>query len=367
MDFIKNLLLSMVVIYGLFSSNDLLASGGDRVRTESEMYYDHAVAVEIPSDTVISKKEHVGVSEERFSLPIKDPVIIFSLVLCVMLILPLIFAKMHIPGILGIIIAGVILGPNGFNVLAKDSSVVLFGTVGIVYLMFFSGLEVDFNDFKKSSLKSFIFGVLTFVLPQTLGTLGNMWILKMDLQSALLLASTYASHTLLTYPLVSKLGVKKNEAVVIAIGGTIITNTASLTVLALTTVGEINGEILLKIAGNFIILCIIAWVAVPIIARLFFKYMDGDGVQHFLFVLGTVFTVATLSQLLGIEPVIGAFLAGLGLNRFITEGSVLINRLEFTGNALFIPYFLLYVGMLVDPRSFTQSGKTWAFAAVMTV
>lgn len=313
-----------------------------------------------------AKPVNKTISAQPIKLPVRDPVVVFAVVLCVMLFLPLIFDKLHVPGILGIIVAGIILGPNGLQILAKDSSVVLFGTVGIVYLMFFSGLEVDFNDFRKSSLRSFIFGSLTFMLPQVIGTLGNLYILKMDLQSSLLLASTYASHTLLTYPLVSKLGVKKNEAVVIAIGGTIVTNTASLAVLALTTVETISASIVWKMALNFGILCIIALVILPQIAKLFFKYMDGDGVQHFLFVLGSVFTVAAISQMMEIEAVIGAFLAGLGLNRFITEGSVLINRLEFTGNALFIPYFLLYVGMLVDPESFTQNMETWLYAAVMT-
>ncbi len=168
----------------------------------------------------------------NLSLPLESPVLIFSLILFIILFAPLILNKFKIPHLIGLIIAGAIIGPNGFNLMLRDSSIILFGTVGLLYIMFLAGLEIDMSEFKKNSSKSLIFGLYTFFTPMTLGVLSSYYILDFTLISSVLLASMYASHTLIAYPIISKLGVAKNRAVNVTIGGTVITDTAALLVLA---------------------------------------------------------------------------------------------------------------------------------------
>lgn len=303
------------------------------------------------------------------TLPLTNPVLKFLLILVIILFAPIILNKIKIPHLLGLIIAGAVIGPNGFYLMARDSSIILSGTAGLLYIMFLAGLEIDLGDFKKNSKKSIVFGLYTFLIPMVLGTLAGLYILQFSLLTSILLASMFASHTLIAYPLISKLGVAKNRAVNVAVGGTMITDTLALLVLAVIvgmSAGEVNTAFWVRLTISIIIFALIVIFLFPIIARWFFKKYD-DNVSQYIFVLVMVFLGAVLAELAGIEAIIGAFLAGLALNRLIPHTSPLMNRIEFVGSAIFIPFFLIGVGMLIDYRAFFKDMDTIIVAAVMTV
>ncbi len=300
--------------------------------------------------------------------PIKDPVLIFSLVLFIILLAPVLLQRIKIPSIIGLILAGVAIGPNGFNILLRDEGIILFGTVGLLYIMFLAGLEIDMNDFKKNRNTSLAFGVITFTIPMLLGTVVSYYLLEFSLVSSILLASMFASHTLLAYPIASRLGITKNKAVNITVGGTIITDTAALLVLAVITganSGELNSEFWIRLGISLAIFSFIVLWVFPRIARWFFKNHETDAVAHYIFVLAMVFLAAFFAELAGVEPIIGAFLAGLALNPLIPHTSPLMNRIEFVGNALFIPFFLIGVGMLVDLRVLFRGPEALIVAGAM--
>lgn len=303
------------------------------------------------------------------TLPLKNPVLLFSLILFIILFAPIILNKLKIPHLIGLIIAGALIGPNGFNLMLRDSSIVLFGTVGLLYIMFLAGLEIDFADFKKNSTKSLVFGLLTFSIPMTLGILSSYYFLNFSLLTSVLLASMFASHTLIAYPIVSKLGVTKNRAVNITVGGTIITDTLALLVLAAIAgmaSGNVDESFWIRLSISVIIFGLSIVLLFPIIARWFFKRFS-DSISQYIFVLAMVFLGAFLAEAAGIEAIIGAFLVGLSLNRLIPQTSPLMNRVEFVGNALFIPFFLIGVGMLIDYRIFFKGFETIKVAATMVI
>ncbi|MDR0738012.1 MAG: cation:proton antiporter [Prevotellaceae bacterium] len=302
------------------------------------------------------------------SFPLHDSVLIFSLILFIILFAPLLLNKMRIPHLIGLIIAGVAVGPYGFNIIAKES-IQLFGDVGLLYIMFLAGLDIDRSDFKKNGGKSVVFGLYTFLLPMGLGSLAGYYLLQFSWLTAILFASMIASHTLIAYPLISKLGVAKNRAVNIAVGGTVITDTLALMVLAVIAamaVGELSQFFWLHFGLSILFFGLIVWFAIPALARWFFKHYD-DNVTQYTFLLGLMFLASFLAKAAGLEAIIGAFLAGLALNRLIPRTSPLMNRTEFVGNALFIPFFLIGVGMMVDFRMFVSDIDTLIVAGVMTV
>lgn len=306
-------------------------------------------------------------SDFEFVLPLKNPVLLFSLILFIILFAPIVLNKLKIPHLIGLIIAGAVIGPNGFNLMLRDSSIILFGTVGLLYIMFLAGLEIDLNEFKKNSGKSIVFGLYTFVIPMTLGSLSGVYILQFSLPTSVLLASMFASHTLIAYPIISKLGVVKNRAVNITVGGTMITDTLALLVLAAIAgmaVGEVDNVFWIKLGVSILIFGLIVLFVFPIISRWFFKQFD-DSISQYIFVLAMVFLGAFLAEAAGVEAIIGAFLVGLALNRLIPHTSPLMNRIEFVGNALFIPFFLIGVGMLIDYRAFFKDLETIKVAVVM--
>jgi len=303
------------------------------------------------------------------TLPFTNPVLKFLLILIIILFAPIILNKIKIPHLLGLIIAGAVIGPNGFNLMERDSSIILSGTAGLLYIMFLAGLEIDLADFKKNSKKSIVFGLYTFVIPMVLGTLSGIYILGFSIFTSVLLASMFASHTLIAYPLISKLGVAKNKAVNITVGGTMITDTLALLVLAVIvgmTTGEVNTEFWVRLSISITVFALIVMLLFPMIGRWFFKRFD-DNVSQYIFVLVMVFLGAVLAEIAGIEAIIGAFLAGLALNRLIPHTSPLMNRIEFVGNAIFIPFFLIGVGMLIDYRAFFKDFETIKVASVMIV
>ena len=303
------------------------------------------------------------------NFPITDPTWIFFIVLIIILFSPMVLGKLRIPHIIGMIFAGIIIGEHGFNILERDSSFELFGKVGLYYIMFLAGLEMDLDDFKKNSSKGIVFGLLTFIIPMVLGIWSSMEMLGFGVATSVLLASMYASHTLVAYPIISRYGLSKLRSVNITVGGTAITVALALIVLAVIS-GMYKGE-----AGKFFWFVLIGKVVIatlaiiytfPIIARWFFKKYS-DSIMQFVFVLAMVFLGAGLMELAGMEAVLGAFLAGLVLNRLVPHVSPLMNRLEFVGNALFIPYFLIGVGMIIDVNALLQGGTALKVAVVMTV
>ncbi|SDB50086.1 transporter, CPA2 family [Flavobacteriaceae bacterium MAR_2010_188] len=303
------------------------------------------------------------------TFPLANPVLKFFLILVIILFAPILLNKIKIPHLLGLIIAGAIIGPNGFNIMERDSGIILSGTAGLLYIMFLAGLEIDLADFKKNSTKSIVFGLYTFLIPMILGTITGLYILKFSVFTSVLLASMFASHTLIAYPLVSKLGVAKNRAVNVTVGGTMITDTLALLVLAIIvgmTTGEVNTEFWLRLSISLIIFGAIVTFLFPIMARWFLKRYD-DNASQYIFVLAMVFLGAVLAEMAGVEAIIGAFLTGLALNRLIPHNSPLMNRIDFVGNAIFIPFFLIGVGMLIDYRIFFKDLETLKVAAVMII
>ena len=304
-----------------------------------------------------------------FTLPLADPVLKFLLILLIILAAPLLLNKLRIPHLLGLIIAGAIIGPHGFNLVLRDSSIILSGTAGLLYIMFLAGLEIDMADFKGNSTKSLAFGMYTFLIPMILGTVVGIWVLRFNVLTSVLLASMFASHTLIAYPIISKLGISKNKAVSITVGGTMITDTLALLVLTIIVgmaTGQVNDMFWIRLGVSILIFALIVLFGFPFIGRWFFKHVH-DNISQYIFVLVMVFLGSFLAQVAGMEAIIGAFLSGLALNRLIPQSSPLMNRVEFVGNAIFIPFFLLGVGMLIDYRTFFTSFETIKVGLIMII
>ncbi|CAL1516891.1 cation:proton antiporter [Chitinophaga sp. MM2321] len=303
------------------------------------------------------------------SLPLKDPVPIFALVLFIILLAPIILRKFRIPSIIGLILAGMLIGDHGFKIIEKGS-IDLFGNAGLLYIMFLAGLELDMTEFLKNRYRSMVFGALTFFIPLMLGFVVCTYVLQFNFMATLLVSSMFATHTLVAYPLASRLGITKNEAVTVAVGGTIITDTAVLLILAIITgaqAGNLNTYFWIRLGISLAIFAAIILWLMPMLGRWFFKKIKDDKTSHFIFVLALVFASAFLAELAGVEGIIGAFLAGLALNQLIPHTSPLMNRIEFVGNALFIPFFLISVGMLVDLRVLLNGPQALIIAGALTL
>jgi len=306
----------------------------------------------------------------EFELPLGNPVLIFSLILFIILLSSILLKRLNIPGIIGLIIAGVVIGPYGFNILEKNSAVDLFSTIGLLYIMFIAGLEMDMNEFKSNRNKSLLFGFFTFIIPLGIGFPVCYYLLGYDFNASFLTASMFATHTLIAYPIVSKLGVSKNQAVAIPVGGTILTDTAVLIILAVimgNSQGNLNQEFWIRLGVSLAIFSAIMFLIIPRIAKWFFRKLESEKYSHYIFVLAVVFFAAFLAEIAGVEPIIGAFVAGLALNKLIPHSSALMNRIEFIGNSLFIPFFLISVGMLVDVSIILSGPMALIIAGTLSV
>jgi Kef-type K+ transport system membrane component KefB len=288
---------------------------------------------------------------KEFELPLQNPVLVFSLILFIILLAPILLKRLNIPGIIGLIISGVVIGPYGFNLLENNFAIKLFSTIGLLYIMFIAGLELDLNEFKTHKNKSIVFGFFTFIIPISIGFPVCYYLLDYDFNASFLTASMFATHTLVAYPIVSKLGIAKNQAVAITVGGTILTDTAVLIILAVIlgkSQGNLDQSFWIRLIISLAVFSAIMFLVIPRIAKWFFKKLESEKHMHYIFVLSVVFFAAFLAEVAGVEPIIGAFVAGLALNPLIPQSSALMNRIEFIGNSLFIPFFLISVGMLVD-------------------
>ncbi|WP_302568190.1 cation:proton antiporter [Culturomica massiliensis] len=303
------------------------------------------------------------------SLPLTDPVLKFLLILIIILSAPLLLNKLKVPHLLGLIIAGAIIGPYGLNLVLRDSSIILSGTAGLLYIMFLAGLEIDMGDFKRNSGKSLVFGMYTFLIPMGLGIVAGYYVLNFSMETSILLASMFASHTLIAYPIISRLGITKDKSVSITVGGTMITDTLALLVLTVIVgmaTGQTGDYFWTRLSVSVIVFTLFVVIVFPLIGRWFFKRVQ-DSISQYIFVLVMVFLGAYLAQLAGMEAIIGSFLAGLALNRLIPHSSPLMHRVEFIGNSIFIPFFLIGVGMLINYRVFFTSFETIKVGIVMII
>lgn len=303
------------------------------------------------------------------TFPVTDPMMKFFVVLAIILIAPIVMGKLRIPHIAGMVLAGMLIGPYGLNILAKDGSFDLFAHVGLIYLMFLAGLEMNMGNFRKNRVGTFTLGIMAFVIPMVMGIVVNTTVLRYGWLTSILLASMYASHTLIAYPIILRYGLSSQRSVTIAVGATAITDTLTLLVLAMVGgyfKGDITGEfwlmLFLKVAAVFFVIIYFF----PRVTRYFFHHYE-DNVNQFIFVLALTFLGAIMMELIGMEGLLGAFLVGLVINRYVPNVSPLMNHLEFVGNALFIPYFLIGVGMLVNVNLLFGGVETLHVAAVMIV
>lgn len=301
---------------------------------------------------------------------ISQPVPIFLTVLVIILLAPILLNQLRIPHVIGLILAGVAVGPYGANLLARDMSFEVFGQVGILYLMFLAGLEIDMYNLKRNLRQGLFFGLITFFVPLIIGAIGATLFLHQDGLSSVLLASMFAAHTLIAYPIVSRFGLSKSPAVVIAVAGTIMAVLGSLIVVAsvsgICREGTFGIGGLLGLLGSLVLFCIGVIYIYPRLTRWFFRKYS-DGISQFIYILAMVFLAATVATWIGIEGIFGAFFAGLTLNRFIPARSRLMSRIEFVGNAIFIPYFLIGVGMLINVKVIASSWNTVYVAVVMSL
>ncbi len=303
-----------------------------------------------------------------YHLPITEPVIVFGIVLFVILVVPMLFTRFRIPGIIGLILSGMILGPAGFNIIASKGSIELLGTVGLMYLMFLAGLELDMHTFAQSRKKSIVFGGLTFLVPLVIGYVVCIWILGFNQIASLLIASMFSTHTLISYPIISRFRITKIEPVGVAIGGTIITDTLVLLLLVVITAlykGDLTYLFWIGLTLKTILYLGFILFIFPLIGKWFFRNITGEPISQYVFVLTMVFIAGGLAKIAGIEPIIGAFLAGITFNRLIPRSSTLMNRIEFIGNALFIPFFLIFVGMFINLRVFLSGWESIKVAIIL--
>ena len=290
--------------------------------------------------------------------PITDPTLIFFVVLLIVLFAPIIMGKLRIPHIIGMVLAGIVVGKYGLNILERDSSFELFGKVGLYYIMFLAALEMDMEGMKKNKSRLLIYGLLTCFIPFTLTYFMSIHLLHYSTKASLLLSCIMASNTLIAYPIVSRYGLQQKPSVTLSVGSSMLSLLIALVILAglVASFGEHDGVLFwVFFAAKFAAYCGFMIFLIPRLTRCFLRRYS-DAVMQFIFVMAMLFMSAALSQIVGIEGVFGAFFAGLILNRYIPHISPLMNRLEFIGNALFIPYFLIGVGMLINVNLLFQGG-----------
>ena len=301
--------------------------------------------------------------------PLSNPVAIFMIVLLIILLAPILLKRLRIPHIVGMILAGLLVGPHGLNILPRDSSIELFGQLGLLYIMFLAGVEIDLNDLRKNRYKSLVFGLFTFLIPLLLGYVSSRYLLHYALASSVLMAAMYASHTLVSFPMVSRLGLAKKTVVNIAVGGTIVTETLVLLILAAVSSHyrqEADSMNELRMLIGLLVSVFILFFVYPPLTRWFLKTFR-DSVLQFVFILVLAFGAALLTEYAGMHGVLGIFFAGLVLNKYIPKVSPLMNRLEFMGNMLFIPYFLISIGMMINFSVFAHGTEALYVALLMIV
>lgn len=295
-------------------------------------------------------------------LPITDPTLIFFVVLLIILFAPIVMSKLRIPHIIGMVLAGVVIGQYGFNILERDNSFELFGRVGLYYIMFLAGLEMDMEGVKKHSRRFFFFGLLTCLIPLILTYIMAITMLGYSSTASFLLGCIMASNTLIAYPIIGRYGLQRHSSVALSVGSSMISLFMALVMLAALS-GSFSRDsgimFWMLFVLKFAAFCVGSIILIPKVTRYFLRRYS-DAVMQYIFVMAIMFLSAALTSLIGLEGIFGAFFSGLILNRYIPHVSPLMNRIEFIGNAIFIPYFLIGVGMLINVRTlFTGIDVLW--------
>ena len=300
--------------------------------------------------------------------PITDPTLTFLVVLLIILSAPIIMGKLRIPHIIGMVLAGVLIGKYGLNILERDASFEQFGKVGLYYIMFLAALEMDMEGLRKSLSRMTVFGLLSFLIPFVLTYLTSVWFLGYSHEASFLLGALMASNTLIAYPIVGRYGLQHKPSVTISVGGSMLALLLALICLAaLEAAHDTGGGFFFWVwfFAKVVVFVVLLLVIIPRLTRWFLRRYS-DAVMQFIFVMSMLFMSAALSETIGLEGIVGAFLSGLILNRYIPHVSPLMNRLEFIGNAIFIPYFLIGVGMLINLRLLFQGGGIlWVVLAMV--
>lgn len=296
--------------------------------------------------------------KQVFERPFDNQILVFALILLVILVLPVVMRKLKIPGIVGLILAGMAIGPYGFNLVSQNQAIEWFSTIGLLYIMFIAGLELDLRDFRNHRSGSIRFGLLTFGIPFLSGFPLMYFVFGYGMLPSLLTASMLSAHTLVTFPLVQRHRLANDKAVATTVGGTIFTDTSVLVMLALimnASRSSLDPSFWMMLVLMLLLYYVFVFRVMPFMAAWFFARFEGEKYSHYVFVLAVMFFAAFVAELSGLEPVIGAFVSGLALKRFIPPSSALMNRIEFIGSSLFIPFFLISVGMLVNIGVFAGS------------
>lgn len=311
------------------------------------------------------------------ALPLQDPIYAFSVVLGILLVAPLIAKLLKLPALVVLILLGCLFGSNGLGLLARDTQLIFLEKVGLLYIMLLAGLQMDLSNLRRLGLRSLIFGLLTFGIPLLAG-IGLGWVMfatrMIAVSGSTVLASAvfgilFSPHTLLAYPSMTRLGLAQRESIGVAVGGTVLTSMLTLVGFALiqaSAQGQISLLLWLKLVVGLPLFMVICFGGIPRLAQWFFnpKVEISLGLQ-FVFVVATLFGVASVTQGLGVDAIVGAFVAGLALNRSISLDSDLMNRIDFVGNSLFIPAFMVSVGVLANPTVFVFAPSSLGIAGVI--
>ncbi len=296
------------------------------------------------------------------------PVGFFLIVMAIILITPLLSERLKLPGIIGIIIGGMLIGPHGFGLLEDNDRIQFLSTIGLVYLMFSAGLEVDINQFMKVRTRALVFGLITFTFPQLMG-MGLGYILGLDWLGMILLGSAFASHTLIAFPILTKLGVTRNEAIAVTTGATVLTDIGAFIILAVVLGAKQGGLSFGYFAQLFVLLTLFTAAIIfglPRLGKFVFQKLTSRAVE-FQFVIVALFVAAFTAELIGVHEVVGAFLAGLAINSMLPRHSPVAGHVLFIGESFFIPVFLLYSGLITDPLTFLKSPQTIVVAIGVTI
>lgn len=299
---------------------------------------------------------------------LEEPVGIFLIIIAVVLISPLLIERLRLPGIIGLIVGGIFIGPNVLGLLEIGPSIELLSTVGLIYLMFNAGLEIDQRQFSQVRNKAIVFGLLIFTIPLVPGiAVGRMF--GLDWPSSILMGSVLSSHTLVSFPILSRLGILRNEAVSVTIGATVFSDIGALLVLAIIAGSATRGAsaaFVLQLLLLMVLYIVLILFGVPRLGKFFFRHYSGPSVE-FQFVLVVLFIAALLAELIGMHAIVGAFIVGLAVNATLPEHSPVTGRVLFLGEALFVPIFLMYIGMVIDPLAVVTNQRTLLIGATLTV
>lgn len=294
-------------------------------------------------------------------LPVVDPVLIMTVAVLAFLVAPFVSRRTGLPGLVVVILLGALVGPAGAGVLARDETIVLLGTVGLLYLLFVAGLELDLGGFLRHPRRTLTFGALSFLVPLVLALVVAPRF-GFDTLATVMVGAIVASHTLLAYPIAARLGIARDPAVTTVVGGSLLTDTLSLGLLAVVgglAAGDVGPAYWARLVGFLALYVLAVTVLLPRVSRWFFRLTDAEATVRYVFLLAAMFLSAGLAEAAGAQPIIGAFLAGLAINRLVPQGSTMMARVKFVGEAFFVPFFLLSVGMLVDVRVLFSPGAFW--------